>query len=814
MTASSSESSEDKDDDELLPNWLSAMTPSEGPISQSLPASDNTSLSEAVGRIERFIFTIQEINKNIQFQSNLTLGYNIHDNYLNTLGTSEVLLDMLSTGKANVPNYSCGRKDNILALLDAADREISIQMSTLVGTYKVPQISHTVVSETLSDKSKFPFFHRMLLKEGFRYSAIVRVLLHFRWTLIGLLAPHTEEGENFLKIFPPLLIRNGICVVISQQFSMSSYSVPLRDSSFSQWKQVNVYVHFTEHIIIASTFNIFQLTFDILLGPIRQKIWITTTLGNCIISHHGYHKYIHSIWSFEFMQKNSPIYGAFESFSFVDSQYKDKNFQCSFSKHVFSAKGRKRCTQKTPVETEDDLNGILVENSDSVYVIFMTLAHVLKAAYTSRSWRKRKEGKEILESQRLQPWQEFLATSSLPVLQETGKEGPIDSPFHPFLEKNEFYNLSLWNLYMDHNGEIAADMEIEFLVISSDGDLMKRKLGSIERQKININEIALSWLNLLNRSLPQSQCVESCHPGFVKRKREGEPVCCYDCIPCPEGTISIHEDTEKCIKCPDEKYPNEDRIQCTGLVLIIFIKHQETPIVKANNRDLSYILLVSLLLCFLSPFLFIGQPRKITCLLRQTAFSIIFSVAVSSLLAKTITVVLAFLATKPGNRVKRWLGKSLANSIILSCSSVQIMICSIWLGISPPFRDSDFHSRPGEIILQCNEGSVFMFYVTLGYMGFLAAICFTVAFLARNLPGAFNEAKLITFSMLVFCNVWISFLPTYLSTKGKYMVAVQVFSILASSVGLLGCVFIPKCYIIILRPNLNTKEHLTTRRNE
>uniref|UniRef100_A0A670ZDG3 G-protein coupled receptors family 3 profile domain-containing protein n=1 Tax=Pseudonaja textilis TaxID=8673 RepID=A0A670ZDG3_PSETE len=725
---------------------------------------------------------------NSQLLHNLTLGYYIHDNYGSTFRTSDALLDILSTGEANVPNYGYGRKENLLALIDAATRDISIQMSTLGGTYKVPQvcvcfslskvsgITARIPSEALSDKRRFPFFHPLLPKEGFLYSTIVQLLLHFRWTLIGLFASDTESGENFMRTFPLMLVRNGICVVISQQLTTTGQTASPREA-LSKWRQVNVFVHFMEFISIWYRIIPFHEALMHLPGPIEGKVWILTNFARNKIIKHRFLKYIHSIWSFGFVQKERPVDAAFEPYFFVEDQFQDLYFCCSLSKHVFSVKGRRRCTQKAPLETQEKRNRKRIINVHLYYSIIQTLAQAMNAAYSSRSRRGRKEGEKRLGAPRLQPWQ---LQFEWPLVHR----GPVSNP----------------------------------------------------------NTFPLAILFFFSaQSFPQSECVESCHPGFVQRAREGEPVCCYDCVPCPEGTFSTQKDTEKCTKCPDDKFPNKERVQCiskvitflsyeellgiilvsfalflfltTGLVLIIFIKYRETPLVKANNRDLSYILLVSLLLCFLSSSLFIGQPRKTTCLLRQTVFSIIFSVAISSLLAKTITVVLAFLATKPGNRAKRWLGKSLANSIILSSSGVQVIICSIWLGVFPPFPDSDLHSQPEEIILQCNQGAVVIFYITLSYMGFLAAVCFTVAFLARNLPGAFNEAKLITFSMLVFCSVWVTFVPTYLSTKGKHMVAVQVFSIQASSGGLLGCIFIPKCYIILLRPELNTKEHLTARTN-
>ncbi|XP_062977766.1 vomeronasal type-2 receptor 26-like [Elgaria multicarinata webbii] len=588
-----------------------------------------------------FLFAIREINQNPRLLSNISLGYNVYENYFNARMTNDAILDMLSTGQQHAPNYSCGRQKNLLAVLEGADSDISSQISAFLDIFKIPQTSKRT------------------------------------------------QYDNF------------------------------------------------------------------------------------------------------------------DSFLIAITQLGERAFRCLYSRNVFSGKLWERCTEKESLEEnlpQDVIERILSQDSYSIYSSIQAVAQTLHAAYSLRP-----------------------------------------NQLHSFLRNFQPYNSSMDGVYMDKNGDLEANFDIVNWVVFANKSAAGVNVGSIENdasseKKFTIHQDAIMWSRWFNQTVPFSRCTDSCRPGYAKRVKEGKPRCCYDCVPCAEGTISIQEDAGHCTKCPDDQHPNKDRYRCvpklinflcyeetlgiilaflalllsltTGLLLVIFIKHRETPVVKANNRDLTYLLLVSLLLSFLSSFLFIGWPQEVTCLLRQTAFSFIFSVAVSSLLAKTVMVVVAFLATKPGNQMRKWLGKSVANSIVISCSSVQVGICMIWLGIFPPFPDSDMHSQPGQIILQCNEGSVVMFYISLGYMGFLAAICFTVAFLARKLPGAFNEAKLITFSMLVFCSVWVSFVPAYLSTKGKYMVAVQVFSILASSLGLLGCIFIPKCYIIILRPDLNKKEHL------
>ncbi|KAG7268357.1 hypothetical protein CRUP_019567 [Coryphaenoides rupestris] len=334
----------------------------------------------------------------------------------------------------------------------------------------------------------------------------------------------------------------------------------------------------------------------------------------------------------------------------------------------------------------------------------------------------------------------------------------------------------------------------------------------------------------------RSVCSESCPPGKRVARRKGKPICCFDCVTCAEGEVSNDTDSLDCTRCPDDMWPNEMRnlclpknieflsytepmgmVLCAGsglgacsslLVLAMFYKHRATPVVRANNMELSFFLLLFLATCFLIALLFIGEPSDWLCRVRYPAFGVSFALCISCLLAKTFVVLMAFRATLPGSGVMKWFGPNQQRASVLLCTVVQGLICLIWLLTHPPFSSSNTGYLRTTIIIECAMGSEVGFWSVLGYIGLLACLCFVVAFLARELPDNFNEAKFITFSMLIFFAVWITFIPVYMSTAGKYTVAVHIFAILASAYGLFFCIFAPKCYVIILKPEKNSKKNM------
>ncbi|MEQ2202142.1 hypothetical protein XENOCAPTIV_025303 [Xenoophorus captivus] len=300
--------------------------------------------------------------------------------------------------------------------------------------------------------------------------------------------------------------------------------------------------------------------------------------------------------------------------------------------------------------------------------------------------------------------------------------------------------------------------------------------------------------------------------------------CLHTCFSCPEDFWSSPQ-RNYCVPKKTEFLSYQEPLgicltvtsilgtSACAVVLGIFTYHRSTPIVRANNAELSFLLLMSLKLCFLCSLLFIGQPRLWACQLRHAAFGISFVLCVSCILVKTIVVLAVFKASKSGGGSNlKWFGAVQQRGTVFALTCIQVAICTAWIvTASPaPHKNTQYHSD--KIIYECVVGSITGFSALLGYISILAILSFVLAFLARNLPGNFNEAKLITFSMLIFCAVWVAFVPAYVNSPGKYADAVEVFAILASSFGLLVAIFGPKCYIILLRPERNTKKAIMGQR--
>ncbi|XP_045897268.1 extracellular calcium-sensing receptor-like, partial [Micropterus dolomieu] len=359
-------------------------------------------------------------------------------------------------------------------------------------------------------------------------------------------------------------------------------------------------------------------------------------------------------------------------------------------------------------------------------------------------------------------------------------------------------------------------------------------------KELVIHEDRIIWAGHQSE-VPVSVCSASCLPGSRMAVRHGEPVCCFDCVPCDSGKISNQTNSIECTFCPEDFWSNKDRTACipkmveflaydslgtaltvisvvgaclTTAVFAVFFYHRNTAIVRVNNSELSFLILLALTLCFLCSLVFIGEPTSWSCMLRHTTFSITFSLCISCILGKTLVVLAAFTATRPGDNIMKWLGPKQQRVIIFSCTLVQVVICAAWLLDAPPFPSRNTQYERSKIILECSVGSSLAFWCVLGYIGLQTCLCFVLAFLARKLPGNFNEAKFITFTMLIFCAVWLAFIPAYISSPGKYADAVESFAILASSFGLLFCLFAPKCYIILLKPEKNTKQYLMGKENK
>ncbi|XP_068128198.1 extracellular calcium-sensing receptor-like [Hyperolius riggenbachi] len=774
-------------------------------------------------QLQSMIYAVGEINRSPSILPNATLGFQAYDScdvlQMDLLGT----LQLLTGTSTAIPNYRCVLDVPLSAVIGASVSTHSILRAHILGLYRYPQISHFSTSPLLSNHIKFPSFFRTVSSDIFQSRGLAQLVLQFEWTWVGLLAVDNDYGHQGIQLVRQELIKAGACVAFSENIitSQPDHNAPhiVEVMKASTAKVV---------IVFSPAINLLPILFEMSKQNITEKLfvaseaWSTSSLfsagpfSRLLEGTIGLAFYSGTILNFEeFLNGINPSMTLGRGWVRI---FWEKAFNCRFIDGI-PENSTNACTGGEDLRnTKNSYND--VSSLRATYNVYTAVYVVAKALADLKNCR---DGEGPLIQRKcadfidFRPWQLLHYVKRVRVKISNGRE-----------------------LYFDENGDPPAVYDIVNWQPSTDGTIQYVKIGSYDttaslNQMFAINTSAILW-KIESHLPPVSLCSESCPPGFRKAVVSGKPVCCFQCIPCPHGEVSNNTDSVDCIQCPWDQWPNTEKNKCLKktveylsyedalgitltssavvsssvpmFILQFYIKFKSTPIVKANNYHLSCLILISLSLCFLCALSFIGYPNSEKCVLRPITFGSIFALCISCMLSKTIMVVLAFMATRPGSSLRKWTNLKVSYAIVVSCTFLQLLLCLTWLLLSPPYYQYNIHIKPDVIIVECNEGSPVAFWTMLGYLFLLATICFIVAFLARRLPDSFNEAQFITFSMLAFLSVWISFIPAYLSAQGKYTVAMEIFAILASSWAVVICMFLPKCFIILFRPDRNSREHL------
>ncbi|XP_065701330.2 extracellular calcium-sensing receptor [Patagioenas fasciata] len=801
--------------------------------------------------LQAMIFAIEEINSSPTLLPNMTLGYRIFDTCNTVSKALEATLSFVAQNKIDSLNLDefCNCSEHIpstIAVVGATGSGISTAVANLLGLFYIPQVSYASSSRLLSNKNQFKSFLRTIPNDEHQATAMADIIEYFRWNWVGTIAADDDYGRPGIEKFREEAEERDICIDFSELISQYSDEEEIQ-------QVVEVIQNSTARVIVvfSSGPDLEPLIKEIVRRNITGKIWLASEAwaSSSLIAMPEFFRVIGSTIGFalkagqipgfrEFLQKVHPKKSNNNGFA---KEFWEETFNCylpdgsknspastSFHKGHEDGLGAGNGTAafRPPCTGDENITSVETPYMDythlrisyNVYLAVYSIAHALQDIYTCTPGKGLFTNGSCADIKKVEAWQVLKHLRHLNFTNNMGEQVDFDE----FGDLVGNYSIINWHLSPE-DGSVVFEEVGHYNVYAKKGE------------RLFINENKILWSGF-SKEVPFSNCSRDCLPGTRKGIIEGEPTCCFECVDCPDGEYSDETDASACDKCPEDYWSNENHTSCipkqieflswtepfgialtlfavlgiflTSFVLGVFTKFRNTPIVKATNRELSYLLLFSLLCCFSSSLFFIGEPQNWTCRLRQPAFGISFVLCISCILVKTNRVLLVFEAKIPTSLHRKWWGLNLQFLLVFLCTFVQIVICVIWLYTAPPSSYRNHELEDEIIFITCHEGSLMALGFLIGYTCLLAAICFFFAFKSRKLPENFNEAKFITFSMLIFFIVWISFIPAYASTYGKFVSAVEVIAILAASFGLLACIFFNKVYIILFKPSRNTIEEV------
>ncbi|XP_074655816.1 metabotropic glutamate receptor 3-like isoform X2 [Tubulanus polymorphus] len=803
---------------------------------------------DGVQLLEAMLFTLDEINRSGLLPFRLgAIGLDSCENDAYALRQVSRIIRISTYNAENSTIFQCrdGSAPNLRPYLEAftdakgwvggASSEVTMQVATFLQLFQIPTISYQSTSPDLSNRERYTHFLRTVPSDVYQAKAMVAVLKDLNWKYVSVVYEETNYGIKGVSALEAEIVDTDICFTAKEKISISEHrtELPTRKGLAAppnQYVKIVRRLLQKEHakVVIVYARDIFAYQIFLVADKLNMHdrfIWLGSdgwSHRNAVVQ--GVEKVVRGAITVRPM--SIPLPGFAEYFTslkpFSNSrnpwfkEFWENHFDCSIKA---TSGSRSTCTGR------EDLNHTggfeLSVYSSMVRDAVYAFAYALKKVHRDKCGAhatsvcpnmKAVDGNELLTYLRVINFTDAAGDQFQFI---NGVDGiPRYSLVTFDLNSRGEYDWMEIGKYIGHNVSAALIFDSEFLKTKD--------------------------------RIPASQCAEQCGPTQATRYTEMDQ-CCWICQNCSENEYvastksDSHNDEQSCQKCDDGFWPNVNGTDCqplplmhtrydtiwsiiafsvasVGLIIvvivsIIFIIYRNTPIIRATGKESSCVLMFGICLSYLSSLAFLQKPTEALCIAIRFLLGTCYTVCYAALLAKTIRIVRIFDSYNSGIKNVKYITTRYQLIFIASLVLVEEIIIASWsLAIlDKPFILKVYPTVKSNILI-CYDAQGLPYLLVLVYPLILVISCTVYAFRARKTPDGFNESRNLGFCAYTTCIIWGAFIPVYYATwDHNYNAFIMSITVSLNATVELMCIFVSKVYIVILRPERNTRAAVMAR---
>uniref|UniRef100_A0A8C4DMA4 G-protein coupled receptors family 3 profile domain-containing protein n=1 Tax=Dicentrarchus labrax TaxID=13489 RepID=A0A8C4DMA4_DICLA len=737
-------------------------------------------------RFQLMRFAVEEINNSTNILPNVSLGYQIFDHCSDAQSFPEIFNLISDNGLIQPWHEPHKNLSKVIAVVGTYTSTETRTVAPLFMMNLIPMVSfYGAASSVFSRKKNFPSFLRTVHPNKDVIEVIVKILQHFNWRWVAFLNIDDDYGNDGRTLFINMIKDTEICLAYTKALDSNTDYTPV----FKQIQAQRIHIV----IVFAPEWTAEALITAAIQLKIKDKVWIA---GDA--------------WS---LNKKLPTEKGIKSIGTVLGVSQPVVTIPGFSDFIYSSKSQNHCEnaeQQLFCNQVCSCSNLSAEDiiaadpsfSFPVYSAVYAIAHALHNTLQCGSG---------------------------------GCNGNITVYPHMVLAQLRKSNFTLLNrsIEFDENGDPKhGSNSIVFWNHSGDAE----KVGFYHYDPLlnfYINNSKIQWYT--TGEVPTSQCSQECSEGYSKMY-DGIHKCCFKCEICPNGTyVNSTEDPYKCINCKETEWSAEGSTSCSlrvveyipftdsgaivimvgactlmGLTLamsVLFAINYNTPVVRSAGGPMCFLILGCLGLCSLSVFFYFGKPTTSFCILRVLPFILFYTVCLACFVVRSFQIVCIFKIAAKFHKINSWWMKYHVQWLVITVAFLtQALLLLIAYSCVPPKPYNETVWYPDKIILGCDI-NLKALSGPLVLLLSLCSLCFIFSYMGKDLPKNYNEAKAITFCLLLLILTWIIFSTVYVLYRGKYIPTLKALAVLSSLYSFLLFYFLPKCYIIIFQSYKNTQQY-------